>query len=150
MNSDVIVVGAGPTGLMLACELVMRGVAVRLLEERRDIPNITRAFGVHARTLELLDARGLADEIVARGFPVSQVAPVPGVVMNMKEIPSPYPMILMAPQSLTEHVLTTKAEQLGVDIVYGAEVVGLEQDVEQDGAGVSVRLATGRSSAPRT
>ena len=138
-TSDVIVVGAGPTGLMLACELAMRGVAVRLLEERRDIPNITRAFGVHARTLELLDARGLADEIVKRGLPVYQVAPAPGAVMNLKELPSRYPMVLMAPQSLTEHVLTTRAGQLGVDILYGAEVVGLEQD----GQGVSVRLADG-------
>jgi 2-polyprenyl-6-methoxyphenol hydroxylase-like FAD-dependent oxidoreductase len=138
-TSDVIVVGAGPTGLMMACELAMRGVAVRLLEERRDIPNITRAFGVHARTLELLDARGLADEIVQRGLPVYQVTPAPGAVMNLKELPSRYPMVLMAPQSLTEHVLTARAGQLGVDIVYGAEVVGLEQDSE----GVSVRLADG-------
>src|ERR1700742_707165 len=104
-TSDVIVVGAGPTGLMLACELAMRGVAVRLLEERRDIPNITRAFGVHARTLELLDARGLADEIVARGFPVTTVTPVPGAVMKLDQLPSRYRMVLIAPQSLTEHVL---------------------------------------------
>lgn len=137
--SDVIVVGAGPTGLMLACELAMRGIGVRLLEERRGIPNITRAFGVHARTLEILDARGLADDLVQRGLPVTEVAPAPGVVMSLGEIPSRYPMILMAPQSLTERVLTARAGQLGVDIVYGAEVVGLHQDSE----GVSVRLADG-------
>ena len=64
---DVVVVGAGPTGLMLACELALGGATVRLLEERTDMPNITRAFAVHARTLELLDARGLADELLARG-----------------------------------------------------------------------------------
>src|SRR5437764_2240040 len=97
LDVDVIVVGAGPTGLMLACELAMRGVGVRILEERRDIPNITRAFGLHARTLELLDARGLADEIVERGLPVYEVAPAPGAVMNLKELPSRYPMVLMAP-----------------------------------------------------
>ena len=66
-TSDVVVVGAGPTGLMLACELALGGVAVRLLEERTDMPNITRAFAVHARTLELLDARGMADELLTRG-----------------------------------------------------------------------------------
>ena len=56
MNTiDVAVVGAGPTGLMLACELAMRGVRVWVLEERSDLPNITRAFGLHARTLEVLD-----------------------------------------------------------------------------------------------
>jgi 2-polyprenyl-6-methoxyphenol hydroxylase-like FAD-dependent oxidoreductase len=138
-TSDVIVVGAGPTGLMLACELAMRGVAVRLLEERRDLPNITRAFGVHARTLELLDARGLADEILSRGTPVYEVAPAPGAVLNLRELPSRYPMVLIAPQSLTEHVLTDRAAQLGVETVHGAKVVGLEQGSE----GVSLRLADG-------
>jgi 2-polyprenyl-6-methoxyphenol hydroxylase-like FAD-dependent oxidoreductase len=138
-TTDVIVVGAGPTGLMLACELAMRGVAVRLLDERRDMPNITRAFGVHARTLELLDARGMADEIVQRGLPIYEVAPAPGAVLNLRELRSRYPMVLIAPQSLTEHVLTARAEQLGVETVYGAKVIGLEQD----GEGVNVRLADG-------
>jgi 2-polyprenyl-6-methoxyphenol hydroxylase-like FAD-dependent oxidoreductase len=144
-TSDVIVVGAGPTGLMLACELAMRGVAVRLLEERRDLPNITRAFGLHARTLELLDARGLADEIVRRGLPVAEVAPAPGAVLNLTELPSRYPMVLIAPQSLTEHVLTDRAAQLGVETVYGAKVVGLEQD----GEGVSLRLPDGTTERAR-
>ena len=58
---------------------------MRLLEERRDLPNITRAFGVHARTLELLDARGMADEILQRGLPVYEVAPAPGATLNLKE-----------------------------------------------------------------
>jgi 2-polyprenyl-6-methoxyphenol hydroxylase-like FAD-dependent oxidoreductase len=138
-TTDVIVVGAGPTGLMLSCELAMRGVAVRLLDERRDMPNITRAFGVHARTLELLDARGMADEIVRRGFPVYEVVPAAGVVLNLRELSSRYPMVLIAPQSLTERVLMARAEQLGVDVVYGAKVVGLEQDSD----GVNVRLADG-------
>ena len=137
--TDVIVVGAGPTGLMLACELAMRGVAVRVLEERRDLPNITRAFGVHARTLELLDARGMADELVTRGLPVYQVAPAPGALLNLRELPSRYPMVLIAPQSLTEHVLAERAAQLGVDMVHGAQVAGLEQDTD----GVTLRLADG-------
>ena len=138
-TTDVIVVGAGPTGLMLACELAMRGVAVRLLEERRDMPNITRAFGVHARTLELLDARGMADEIVQRGLPIYEVAPARGAVLNLRGLRSRYPMVLMAPQSLTERVLTARAQQLGVETVYGAKVVGLDQDSD----GVNVRLADG-------
>ena len=62
----MVVVGAGPTGLMLACELALGGANARLLEERTDTPNITRAFAVHARTLELLDARGLAEELMQR------------------------------------------------------------------------------------
>jgi 2-polyprenyl-6-methoxyphenol hydroxylase-like FAD-dependent oxidoreductase len=140
MNTiDVVVVGAGPTGLMLACELAMRGVRVRVLEERSDLPNITRAFGLHARTLELLDARDMADEIVQRGVPVREVVPAPGATLNLKELPSRYPMVLIAPQSLTERVLSGRASQLGVDIAHGNKVVGLEQDHE----GVAVRLADG-------
>jgi len=66
LSADVIVVGAGPTGLMLACELALAGVRCRVLERRAEEPNITRAFAVHARTLELLDARGLAGEVLLR------------------------------------------------------------------------------------
>src|ERR1700757_5230599 len=136
---DVVVVGAGPTGLMLACELAMRGVRVRILEERDELPNITRAFGLHARTLELLDARDMADEIVERGVPVREVAPAPGATLNLRELPTRYPMVLIAPQSLTERVLSARASQLGVDIAQGQKVVGLEQDHE----GVTLRLADG-------
>jgi 2-polyprenyl-6-methoxyphenol hydroxylase-like FAD-dependent oxidoreductase len=140
MNTvDVAVVGAGPTGLMLACELAMRGVRVRVLEERSDLPNITRAFGLHARTLELLDARDMADELVERGVPVHEVAPAPGATLNLRELPTRYPMVLIAPQSLTERVLTTRALQLGVDIAHGQRVIGLEQDHD----GVTLRLADG-------
>src|SRR6516165_9460189 len=140
MNTvDVAVVGAGPTGLMLACELAMRGVRVRVLEERGDLPNITRAFGLHARTLELLDARDMADEIGGRGVPVREVAPAPGATLNLRELPTRYPMVLIAPQSLTERVLSARASQLGVDIAHGQKVVGLEQDHE----GVTLRLADG-------
>lgn len=138
-TSDVIVVGAGPTGLMLACELAMRSVRVRLLDQRRELPNITRAFGVHARTLELLDARGLAEQIVERGVPVYEVAPNPRAVLNLRELDSSYPMVLIAPQSATEHMLAARAQELGVEIVYGAKVVGLDQD--RDGA--TVYLADG-------
>ncbi len=138
-TTDVIVVGAGPTGLMLATELAMRGVDVALLDERSGIPNITRAFAVHARTLELLDARGLADELLASGLPVDRVAPAPGATLDLRELHSRYPMVLMAPQSLTERVLSARAASLGVHIVYGAKVVG----VSQDAGGVTVQLADG-------
>ena len=57
---DVVVVGSGPTGLMLACELALGGTKARLLEERTDTPTVTTAFAVHARTLELPDAADVA------------------------------------------------------------------------------------------
>lgn len=138
-ETDVIVVGAGPTGLMLACELAMRGVEVRVLERRSGIPNITRAFAVHARTLELLDCRGMADDLLPRGVRISEIAPAPGAVLKLSELPSRFPMLLIAPQSGTERVLEARAAELGVPITWGAEVVGFTQDA----GGVSVALSDG-------
>ncbi|GAA4971630.1 2-polyprenyl-6-methoxyphenol hydroxylase-like FAD-dependent oxidoreductase [Nonomuraea thailandensis] len=140
-QTDVIVVGAGPTGLMLACELAQAGVRCRLLERRAEQPNITRAFAVHARTLELLDARGLADDLLARGVPVRQVAPAPGATLDLRKLRTRYPMVLIVPQSGTEHLLEARARELGVEIVRGAEVVGLRQDDRR----VVVELAGGRT-----
>jgi 2-polyprenyl-6-methoxyphenol hydroxylase-like FAD-dependent oxidoreductase len=136
---DVVVVGAGPTGLMLACELAVGGVKVRLLEQRTDMPNITRAFAVHARTLELLDARGLADELVPRGLVVPKIAPPGGTTLDLSELHSRFGMVLMVPQSGTERLLQTRADELGVEVVRAAEVVGLSQDDN----GVTVECASG-------
>ncbi|MGB9302758.1 MAG: FAD-dependent oxidoreductase [Mycobacterium sp.] len=139
-ETDVAVIGAGPTGLMLACELAMRGVRVALLERRLEAPNITRAFAVHSRTLELLDARGLAEQVLARGVAVAGVAPIPGATLSLAtELHTRYPMIAMVPQSGTEHVLEARAQQLGVEVVRGAELVGLQQNDD----GVTVELSNG-------
>jgi 2-polyprenyl-6-methoxyphenol hydroxylase-like FAD-dependent oxidoreductase len=144
MNSaDVIVVGAGPTGLALAGELALAGVRCRLLERRRTDPNITRAFAVHARTLELLDARGLANDVLPHGVPVRTVAPVPGRELRLDVLDTAYPMVFISPQSGTERVLRARAERLGVEIVPDAEVLGLEQDAD----GVTVRIG---GADPRT
>jgi 2-polyprenyl-6-methoxyphenol hydroxylase-like FAD-dependent oxidoreductase len=138
-NPDVVVVGAGPTGLMLACELALGGAKARLLEERIDTPNVTRAFAVHARTLELLDARGLAEDLRPRGVPVREIAPLGGTTLDLRELPTRFGMVLIVPQSGTEKVLQARADELGVEIVRGAEVVGLTQDNE----GVTVECAGG-------
>ncbi|MCW2556698.1 MAG: 2-polyprenyl-6-methoxyphenol hydroxylase-like oxidoreductase [Mycobacterium sp.] len=140
-DDDVIVVGAGPTGLTLACELAMRGIRVGLVERRADTPNMTRAFAVHARTLELLDSRGMADELLPHGVQIHEVAPAPGAVLDLRKLDSRYPMLLIAPQSWTERVLEARAKELGVHVVRGAEVVGLNQDAN----GVTVDLGDGTS-----
>jgi 2-polyprenyl-6-methoxyphenol hydroxylase-like FAD-dependent oxidoreductase len=136
---DVVVVGAGPTGLMLAGELALGGVTVRLLDERTDMPNITRAFAVHARTLELLDARGMADELLTRGVPVYDIAPPGGTVIDLRALPTRFGMLLVVPQSGTEQVLQERTDSLGVPVVRGAEVVELTQDDD----GVTLQCADG-------
>jgi 2-polyprenyl-6-methoxyphenol hydroxylase-like FAD-dependent oxidoreductase len=138
-QSDVIIVGAGPTGLALANELALAGIDTRIVDRRLHEPNITRAFAVHARTLELLDARGLAEQVLERGVRVTEVQGVPGATLNLSELPSRYPMLGIVPQSGTEAVLEISAERHGVHIERGAEVVGLEQD----STGVRLRIATG-------
>ncbi|OBA96592.1 monooxygenase [Mycobacteriaceae bacterium 1482268.1] len=126
---------------MAAAELALGGAKVALLEERTDIPNITRAFAVHARTLELLDARGMADPLMKRGVSVYEIAPPGGATLNLRELPSRFGMLLVVPQSGTEQVLQARVDDLGVQVVRGAEVVGLTQDNDC----VSVQCADGSS-----
>ncbi|WP_235654216.1 FAD-dependent oxidoreductase [Mycolicibacterium houstonense] len=140
-TNGVLMVGAGPTGLMLACELALGGVPVTVLEERTSTPNITRAFAVHARTLELLDGRGLVDELLDRGLKVASVAPPGGATLDLSELPTRFGMVLIVPQSGTEHVLEALAGELGVQVRRGAEVVGLRQD----DTGVNVELTGGET-----
>jgi 2-polyprenyl-6-methoxyphenol hydroxylase-like FAD-dependent oxidoreductase len=125
---EVAIVGAGPTGLALAVELRLAGVTCEVVERRAEQPNITRAFAVHARTLELLDARGLADDLLARGVRIERVSPAPGATLELACLPSRYPMLLIVPQSGTEQLLEARARELGATIVRGRELVGLTQD----------------------
>lgn len=136
MSDRVIVVGAGPTGLMLSIELALAGVACTILEKRAEQSNITRAFTNAPRTLELLDARGMADEVIAKGHKAPKVWTSTGVGMDFSVIKSRFPFMLMAKQSITEHVLESRCVELGVEIVRGAEVTGIAQD--PDGVTVTI------------
>ncbi|WP_232661574.1 FAD-dependent monooxygenase [Pseudonocardia sp. TRM90224] len=141
MSNRVIVVGAGPTGLMLASELALAGVPCTVLEKRAEAPNITRAFGVASRTLELLDARGMADEIIAKGNIVTNAGINVGVGIDLSLIPSRFAYMLIAPQSLTETTLEARCHELGVEIVRGTAVTAVEQDAE--GVSLTVSDANG-------
>jgi 2-polyprenyl-6-methoxyphenol hydroxylase-like FAD-dependent oxidoreductase len=137
----VLVVGAGPTGLLLAGDLAAAGVACTVLERRADESNLTRAFGVHARTLEVLDARGLADDLIATGTTVRGLRAFGGVELDLSRLPTRFPFVLVTPQYHTERLLTERAAALGAEIVHDAEVVGLRQD--DDGVEVDVRTGDG-------
>ncbi|MDN3358276.1 FAD-dependent monooxygenase [Actinomadura sp. DC4] len=137
-DSDVLIVGGGPTGLLLAGDLAAAGVSCTLLERRDGESNLTRAFGVHARTLELLDARGLARDLIATGVRVSGLG---SFGLGFFRLPSRFPYLLITPQYETERILGTRARALGAEIAGGAEVVALRQDLE--GVDLTVRDAGG-------
>jgi 2-polyprenyl-6-methoxyphenol hydroxylase-like FAD-dependent oxidoreductase len=149
-TTDVLVVGAGPTGLLLAGDLAESGVRVTVLERRSaEESNLTRAFAVHARTLEELDARGVADELISTGQRLAQFRLFGSVRVNLAGLPSRFPYVLITPQYQTERVLRRRAEAAGAHIERGYEVVALRQDATgvevdvRDGDGVlSTRRAT--------
>lgn len=126
---DVVVVGAGPTGLLLAGDLAAAGLSVTLVERRpRTAANLTRAFAVHARTLELLDARGLADALVSTGRRIDRLRPFGGMALSLQRLSTRYPFVLITPQYETEKLLERRALSTGTDIQYDCELIGLSQD----------------------
>lgn len=126
---DVLVVGAGPTGLLLAGDLAAAGLGVTLIERRpRGTSTMTRAFGVHARTLELLDARGLADELVATGTTVDRMSLFRHLSLDLDRLRSRFPYLLVTPQYEVERLLERRAREAGVEFRYETELLGLRQD----------------------
>src|SRR5215210_6523298 len=146
--SEVVVAGAGPTGLMLAGDLARAGVDCTVLERRAEESNLTRAFAVHARTLEILDARGLADDLVTSGARVGALRVFGKLEVDLCQLPTRFPYVLVTPQYHTERVLEEHASALGAQIVRGAEVVGLRQD--NDGVELDVRYEDGTLGTQRT
>ena len=139
MHSDVIVVGGGPTGVMLAAELRMQGVRVLVLERDVEPTRVVRALGLHARSIEILDQRGLLDRFLPLGtqYPIGSFAGISKPTPNRLDTAHPY--VLGIPQPITERLLTEHAVELGVEIRRGCEVVGLGQDDD----GVTADLADG-------
>ncbi|MET7570231.1 FAD-dependent monooxygenase [Streptomyces sp. NPDC005492] len=144
----VIVVGSGPTGLLLAGDLATAGVPVTLLEKRPEkISNLSRAFGVHARTLEQLDARALADDLEAIGQPLDHFSLFGVLTVDFTDLPSRFNHLLVLPQYEVEKVLRRRATEAGVEFRYETEVTGLSQD--PDGVTVEVRGPGGVSESLR-
>ncbi|MFE9680640.1 rifampin monooxygenase [Streptomyces sp. NPDC006285] len=144
---DVIVVGGGPTGLMLAAELRLQGVRVVVLDRLSEPTAESRGRGLHTRSVEMMDQRGLLDRFLA----VSEKFQVGGFFGGiMKPWPdrldTAHPYGLSTLQPVTERLLTERALELGAEIRRGCEVIGLTQGDEADEAGeggVTVELADG-------
>jgi 3-(3-hydroxy-phenyl)propionate hydroxylase len=136
---DVVIVGSGPTGLMLAGELALQDVEVTILERRPTAELAgSRAGGLHTRALELLEQRGLADRFLAEGDRV-QVATFGSTTLDLGGLPTRHPYSLGLWQNHIERILLGWVEELRVPIRRNAEVTGFVQDEH----GVEVHLANG-------
>ena len=138
-DHTVVVAGGGPTGLMLAGELALAGVDVAIVEPRQSQTLVgSRARGLHARTIEVLDQRGVADRFVSQGttYPTVSFARVP---LDISDLPSRHNYLLGLPQSRFEEILAGWVAELAVPIHRGREVLGCAQD----DSGVEIEISDG-------
>ena len=137
----VVVAGGGPTGLMLAGELALAGVDVAIVERRasQDLPG-SRAGGLHSRTIEVLDQRGIADRFLSQGQ-VAQDAGFSMIPLDISDFPTRHNYGLGLWQNHIERILAGWVGELAVPIHYGSQVTGFAQD----DSGVDVELSDGRS-----
>jgi 2-polyprenyl-6-methoxyphenol hydroxylase-like FAD-dependent oxidoreductase len=150
-TATILVVGAGPTGLLLAAELARRGAPVRIVEKRAARCAESRALSLHSRTLEMLDSIGLAEEFLACGHPVRAICLYAGTRLLMRtdfrRLDSRFRFMLDIPQNRTERLLRQHLEGLGVHVEHSTEVLGLTQDA--GGADVVVRRPDGDTECIR-
>lgn len=137
----VVIAGGGPTGLMLAGELALARVDVAIVERRtsQDVAG-SRAGGLHSRTIEVLDQRGIADRFLSRGR-IMQVAGIAMIPLDISDFPTRHNYGLALGQEAIERTLSAWIDELKVPIHRGLEVTGFAQD----DTGVDVELGGGRS-----
>ncbi|MEO9177283.1 MAG: FAD-dependent monooxygenase [Gaiellales bacterium] len=137
----VVIAGAGATGLMLAGELALAGVDVVVVERRasQDLAG-SRAGGLHSRTIEILDQRGIADRFLSQGQ-IAQVGGFAWIPLDISDFPTRHPYGLGLWQNHIERILAGWVHELGVPILRGREVTGFAQDE----SGVGVELSDGWS-----
>lgn len=139
--TDVLIVGAGPTGLTLAAALQQAGVRHLLVDALEAGQNTSRAGVIHSHTLEMLETIGVAETLISRGVSVSSFTvrdrdrPLLGV--GFGRLPAAYRNILMVPQTTTEAVLQARLTELGGEVHRGVVAIGVDSDAE--GALVHVR-----------
>ena len=137
----VVIAGGGPTGLMLSGELALAGVDIAIVERRssQELPG-SRAGGLHSRTIEVLDQRGIAYRFLSEGQ-VAQVGQFSGVPLDISDFPTRHPYSLGLWQNHIERILAGWVGELAVPIYREREVTGFARD----GAGVDVQMSDGQS-----
>jgi len=141
IEHEVVIAGGGPTGMMLAGELALAGVDAAIVERRADQKLVgRRAGGLHARTIETLDQRGIADRFLAQGKAM-QVAGFNRVPLDISDFPTRHPYGLALTQNHIERLLAEWVKELGVTTYREREVIGFSQDASR----VQVSVAGGPS-----
>lgn len=151
-TDPVVIIGAGPVGLTGAIELARRGVLVRVVDAGAGPSTTSKAIGIHARTLEVLQRVGVSHRLVEMGLPLHSFRfhDQRHVIAELRfaEVPSAFPFALSLGQDATERVLLDRLHETGVQVEWGARLVSLEQGcdavrlvVEQDGRSHEVRAS---------
>jgi 2-polyprenyl-6-methoxyphenol hydroxylase-like FAD-dependent oxidoreductase len=138
-------VGAGPVGLLLACELARRGVAVRVVDKLPSPTDESRAILIHARSLEMLERVGVVEDVLSTGLRTTgaeiHLDGRKEARLPLDTVDSPYRFSVTLPQTDTERILAERLRSLGVEVKRGVDFVGFEQDDE--GVEATLRLADG-------
>ena len=150
INTSVLIVGAGPTGLTLAAQFIRYGIDFVLIDKKEGTTELSKALVVHARTLEIFDQLGIAQKAIEQGQIVQQAAfmtngRVGGRVKfgQMGQGLSPFPFMLIYEQSQTEHLLYEYLQQHGQQVQWQTELSSLHQD--ENGVTAVIKLASGES-----
>jgi 2-polyprenyl-6-methoxyphenol hydroxylase-like FAD-dependent oxidoreductase len=150
IKTDVIILGAGPTGLSLACQLIRYGVDFVVIEKNEGVTPYSKALGVHARTLEIYEQLDLAKKAVERGTIAGKVRLLEGGeivgevdLSNIGAELSPYPFMLVLEQSQNERLLYEYLQSHGRDVLWQTELESFSQD--ESGVTANVRNKTGES-----
>ena len=129
-----LVVGAGPVGLTMACELARHGTRCRIIDQAQERSQTSKALGIFPRTLEVLDAMGLADRFVRAGQRLRGLTVHHGstrlATINLSTVASPYPFILSLPQAETERLLLEQLATFGIEVERETSLTTLDQTSE--------------------
>lgn len=143
----VLIVGAGPTGLFMACELLRHGVDFRIIDKNPAPSDKSKALGVHARSLEIFEAAGIVEPFLEQGETMNNMVVYAGskkiLKVSLDTIDSPYPYVISLPQSQTEAILAERLAKAGKEVERNCELESLVQ--EEDRVTAQIKKADGTS-----